>query len=108
MGSRTRGGSPMDRAADGLQAAWAALTGLYNAVAQGLPMAADAGSRGLVALESLADAAQRGVALAERSAEAYLPGDSEPVCRLCSGSGCLARSGKPLDLAPCPVCVPEG
>jgi hypothetical protein len=52
----------MDRAADGLVASGAALTAIYNAVAQGLPEAlvrADRvlalGERGVVALERLAD-----------------------------------------------------
>ena len=59
MSNRT----PMDRAANGLEACGKALTGLYNAAAQGLPMAEGAGGRALAAFEKLADAAERAVVL---------------------------------------------
>ena len=90
MSNRT----PMDRAANGLEACGKALTGLYNAAAQGLPMAADAGGRALVALEKLADAAERAVVLAERAAEMYLD-DPDAHCQRCGQRVDLHDHGRP-------------
>ena len=61
-----RGGSPMDRAADGLQEAGRALAAMYEAARQVLPeamhradQALHLAERGVVALERLADQADQ-------------------------------------------------
>lgn len=61
-----RGGSPMDRAADGLQASGKALTAMYEAARQVLPealaradRALDLAERAVIAAERLADAAEQ-------------------------------------------------
>lgn len=104
--------TPMDRAANGLEACGKALTGLYNAAAQGLPMAAGAGSRALGALDRLADAAERAVTLAERAADVYLDAiEPAPKCGRCEDDGVVPRyhgDGSVAGWEPCPAkCMVE-
>ena len=62
---RGGGRSPMDRAADGLEASGKALSAMYEALRQALPLATEGALRGVSALERLADAAERLAAASE-------------------------------------------
>ena len=94
--SRATARTPMDRAADGMQATGAAAGALYEALRQALPMLATGGAQALALAERFVAAAERAAAAHERLAQAQAPGEGRwgPTMRP-RVAGCTHPEGLP-------------